>query len=245
MITEQNYYNDKSFVSNSMLNKMNENQQLFYEWINGTYEYPSTNALDIGTAIHLAILEPEKIESSFFFSQSNDGRTKEFKNDVEDNPDKIVLKASDWQMLSGMRDAFLRRKMLSDIVSKSSVEQIATKTINGVACKGKADIIYDSIGKRIGVDYKTTSSSIDDFLWTASKYNYDRQAWMYMQLFDLEEFWFIVQEKYYPFRPAVIVCGNEFLQSGSNKLDRDLDNYKKFFLDGEYDPNHLPIVTLK
>ena len=245
MINEHNYYTDRSFVSNSMLNKMNQNQQLFYEWLNGNYEYPSTNALDIGTAVHLSILEPHKVDEMYFFSESNDGRTKEFKADVEDNPDKIVLKSSDKEFIDGMRDTLFRRKMLEDVISKSSVEQIATKVINGVNCKGKADMIYDSIGKRIGIDYKTTSSSIEDFLYTSSKYNYDRQAWMYMQLFDLEEFWFIVQEKYYPFRPAIVVCGNDFLQSGATKLDRDLENYKTFFVDGEYDPNHLPIITLK
>ncbi len=57
-------------------------------------------------------------------------------------------------------------------------EQPGLANICGETWKGKADIISDEFV----IDLKTTSS-LDEFKYSARKYNYDSQAYIYNQIF--------------------------------------------------------------
>ena len=88
--------------------------------------------------------------------------------------------------------------------------------------KGKADIITS---EQI-IDLKTTTS-IEDFKYSAYKYNYDSQAWLYNQLFGKPMIFIVIEKNTY--RMGLFTCSEEFLDRGKEKVGRALDVYQKFF----------------
>ena len=96
------------------------------------------------------------------------------------------------------------------------------KLIKGMLWKGKADIVC----KDKLIDLKTTSN-IADFKWSARKYNYDSQCYIYQQLFGLPLEFYVVDKTNMQlgiYRPS-----EEFLQRGEEKVERAISVYKKFF----------------
>ena len=96
--------------------------------------------------------------------------------------------------------------------------------INGIPFRGKADIVQ---GTKI-IDIKTTAD-LDGFKFSAYRFSYDLQAYLYLQLFpQAEEFIFVVIDK--KTRDiGIFDCSEEFLESGKKKLEQGIENYKFFF----------------
>ena len=88
--------------------------------------------------------------------------------------------------------------------------------------KGKADIVC----KDKLIDLKTTSN-INDFKWSARKYNYDSQCYIYQELFGKPLVFYVVDKtdgRLGIFRPT-----EEFIKRGEDKVERAIDVYEKFF----------------
>jgi len=108
-------------------------------------------------------------------------------------------------------------------------EQPAIKEIQGMMWKGKADIVCtDKL-----IDLKTTSN-LGDFKWSARKYNYDSQCYIYEQLFGKPLVFYVVDKTtkmlgiYHP--------SEDFIERGRNKVTEAIKVYKRFFgEDSEYD----------
>lgn len=238
MITEDNYYQDKTHITNSMLSRMSENLGLFMLWMKGEYEYPRNPNFEFGDLIHKLILEPEKVHDEFFFSEATDKRTKAFLNDKEDNPDKILFSATEYSQAMAMTQALMSKKFWKNY-QVAEVEQIASGEIDGVPMKCKADIVRTTdYGIEI-VDIKTTSGTLEEFKWNARKYGYHRQAAIYMDLFKAQQFGFIVIEKQYPHRVGYFHCSDEFIQMGRDRLKEDLNTYLEEVVIGGCDTDVL------
>jgi len=80
------------------------------------------------------------------------------------------------------------------------------------------------------VDSKS-SRSISKFRYDVRGFSYDIQAYVYTKVFDIPEFWWVVQEKTYPFFPADVKCSDETLFYGEMKFHEALENIKNW-LDG-------------
>ena len=104
--------------------------------------------------------------------------------------------------------------------------------------KGKADIVC----KDKLIDLKTTSN-IADFKWSARKYNYDSQCYIYQQLFGLPLEFYVVDKTNMQlgiYRPS-----EEFLQRGEEKVERAISVYKKFFQeDSKFDINEYYVEDI-
>ena len=203
------------------------------------------------------LLEPGKVKS-FVKSSVKGRRTKKFSEELlEVGIEKIgdpnvdehkareigfnwLLTKDEYEMCENMVNSFLRRDKLSCMLTDTMKEVPTIGEYRGVPVKGKADIILEAPGGiRIGLDPKSTAKPVSEFVSSAYRYNYDRQAVLYMLLFDLDEFYFIPVEKNPPYTPALLKCSDKFLESGLRKLNKDIDLYKKLFINGEYDPNYL------
>ena len=88
--------------------------------------------------------------------------------------------------------------------------------------KGKADIVT----RDLIVDLKT-SGDIDNFKYSARKYNYDSQAWVYNQLFGKPMLFIVVDKK--TGRTGMYDCSDEFLDRGRDKVFQALEVFKTFF----------------
>jgi len=79
------------------------------------------------------------------------------------------------------------------------------------------------------IDIKTTTDIIN-FKYSAYKYGYDLQAYLYLKLFpQAKAFRFLCIDKASK-DLAIYECSEEFLDSGREKLERGISEYKKFFL---------------
>jgi hypothetical protein len=64
---------------------------------------------------------------------------------------------------------------------------------------------------------------------------YDIQAYIYTKVFGIKDFYWVVQEKTYPYLPALVKCSDETLFTGEMKFN-DAVNRIRQFLAEDYDP---------
>jgi hypothetical protein len=103
-------------------------------------------------------------------------------------------------------------------------EQPAIGEIGGILWKGKADI--DSDNYDIVMDLKSTGN-LDDFKYSARKYNYDSQAYIYNQLFGKPMVFIAVEKE--TCRTGLFECSDEFMDRGREKVYKAIEVYQKFF----------------
>jgi len=97
--------------------------------------------------------------------------------------------------------------------------------------KGKADIVNHD--EKLIIDLKTTAD-IEKFQWSANKYNYDSQAYIYSKLFGYE-FLFIVIDKN-THQIGMFDCSPQFYERGEDKVRRASEAYDLFYKTKEFDP---------
>ena len=66
------------------------------------------------------------------------------------------------------------------------------------------------------VDSKS-SRSVDKFRYDVNSFSYDIQAYIYTKVFGIKDYYWVVQEKAYPFYPADVKCTDETLFKGEMK----------------------------
>ena len=92
----------------------------------------------------------------------------------------------------------------------------------GLDWKGKADIVcQDKL-----IDLKTTSD-INKFKYSARKYNYDSQAYIYQELFGLPLEFYVVDKTTYQL--GIFTPTEEFLEKGKEKVEDAVFIYNTFF----------------
>ena len=88
-------------------------------------------------------------------------------------------------------------------------------------------------GCLVVIDLKTTAD-IEKFQWSASKYNYDSQAYIYSKLFGYE-FLFIVIDKN-THQIGMFDCSPQFYEKGEDKVRRASEAYDLFYKTKDFDP---------
>jgi len=177
-------------------------------------------ALAAGKLVHWMILEPHKIDKLQFVDAStkNTNKYKEAKEKYGE-----VFLAKERSAAERLADAVLRNEAAIKLLNKSEFEVPAIEMYEGLAFRGKADIIQgDTI-----IDLKT-SADLSTFKYSADKYGYDLQAWLYLKLFDKKNFVFLVVDKAST-DIGLFDVSDDFLKRGENKFRQAVDNYKYFF----------------
>lgn len=253
--SDELYYSDKKYVSNSGLGRMRENVHLFAAWLRGDYDYPSNPHFTVGRYFHTYVLEPHKL-NDFHISKMKTRRSAQFNADVQKFSDKEVITDSERAMVENMVFKIKSIDRLTTMIEASEKEVPFVKDIEGVPCKGKLDMVltmtpqlvdeleFGWAGMRVGLDLKSTSKPVSEFKKSARAFNYARQAAMYTELADLDAFVFIPSEKSFPYTPAMYWSGEDFLSAGYRQLFTDLQFYRELFIEGKYKSDYLYEVTL-
>lgn len=212
------YYGDfgKQYLSNSDIGSLLNNPKDFRSGIN-----KPTIAMLLGRYFHTDLLEPQKL-SEFDIIDASTRTTKAYKE-----LGKQALLTKEVEMLSNMAKAIRMNLDFYDMMYKAGnkFEVPAIKEVGGHLWKGKADIVSaDSI-----IDLKTTSK-IDDFKYSARKYNYDSQAWLYGQFFNRPMVFIVVEKNTY--KTGLFECSETFLEYGKQKVFKAIEVYEKFFIQG-------------
>jgi hypothetical protein len=225
---DEHYYGDygKQFLSNSDISVLLKNPRLLKE------DKPKTSAMLMGGYFHTTILEPDKLEQ-FKIIKSTTRNTKQYK---EMSGGEICLLQHEVDKIELMREAVMDNKICRELIS-GDFEVPGYTEIFGNNWKGKADIINHD--EQLIIDLKTTSD-IDKFRWSASKFNYDSQAYIYRLLFDYDMLFMVIDKE--TLQIGLFDCSGDFYASGMDKVRKATDAYDLFYKTDDFDSNQYLIT---
>ena len=132
----------------------------------------------------------------------------------------------------------LGNDLFKDLIQEGDVEYEVPGLVEleGMTWKGKADIVNHS--QQLVIDLKTTGD-ISRFSYSAYKFNYDSQAYIYSQMFGYELVFIVIDKKTH--QMGLFDCSDKFLHSGSNKVARAVQAYNDFFVtnDGDFSQYYI------
>ena len=183
----------------------------------------TTNKRTEGRYFHQIMLEPDKAEDIITIDASA-RTTKIYKDFCSENNIEMALlqkEADEIKRLSYIMKSNMI--MFESIYQEGNLyEEPAIENIGGLMWKGKADIVCsDKL-----IDIKTTSS-IQDFNWSAKKYNYDSQAWVYQQLFGKPLVFYVIDKT--RDQLGIFTPSESFLERGKEKVFQAIEVYLKFY----------------
>jgi len=225
MLDDEFYYGELNTLalSSSSLKQLLSSPKTY----NYSLKYGSEEsvALRAGALFHWAILEPEKFASQKFVEVQS-RNTKKFKEAKEEFGK--VFTAKERSEAERLVDAFYRNEHAKELITKAEFEIPAIDNVLGMPFRGKADVL----GTNRIVDLKTTTD-IKGFSYSANKYGYDVQCYLYCNLFGKshKDFYFLVLDKG-SLDIGIFNCSEEFYFRGEEKVEKALDLYNKFFIEG-------------
>ncbi|MFY8170681.1 MAG: PD-(D/E)XK nuclease-like domain-containing protein [Candidatus Fonsibacter sp.] len=231
---DQHYYGPfgQQFLSNSNVSTLLTNPLLL-----GASQEPNIN-FAIGGYFHTMILEPDKLEKYKVINATTRNTTK-YK---ELSGGEICLLQHEVDKIELMRDKLMANKICKELIYGFNVdyETPGITSINNVMWKGKADILNHDEG--LIIDLKTTSD-ISSFPYSAKKYNYDSQAYIYKKLFGYDLIFMAIDKQ--TNQIGIFDCSESFLKNGEDKVMRAIDAYTLFYKTEDFDPQqHLLTKTL-
>ena len=233
---DEHYYGEygKQFLSNSDIQTLLKNPKNLHA------ARPDNPAFIVGSYFHTAILEPHKLRS-FRIIDSSTRNTKKYK---EMSGGEMCLLQHEADNVEKMTETILSNDMCKDLImpllGDVVYEEPAVKKIFGNMWKGKADIINHEEG--LVIDLKTTSD-LDAFRWSAMKYNYDSQAYIYSTLFDYEMVFIAIDKNTH--QVGLFDCSPNFYKSGEDKVRKASDAYDLFYKTEGFDhAQHILTETL-
>ena len=231
---DEHYYGKfgKQFLSNSDISILLKNPRLLKE------DKPKTSAMVVGGYFHTMILEPDKLEQ-FKIVKSTTRNTKHYK---EMSGGEICLLQHEVDKIELMRDAVMDNQVCADLIMGTNgklndFEVPGVTEIHGNMWKGKADIINHD--EKLIIDLKTTSD-IDRFRWSASKFNYDSQAYIYSSLFGYEMLFIVIDKE--TNQIGLFDCSPDFYKSGEEKVRKASDAYDLFYKTDDFDSKQYLIT---
>jgi hypothetical protein len=233
---DEHYYGDfgKQFLSNSDISTLLKNPKDLHK------PTPKSPALLVGGYFHTAILEPDKL-NRFKIVEATTRNTKAYK-EISDGElcllqhevDKIQL------MTEAIQSNDVCRDLIKPILGQVDYEEPRVQKIHGQMWKGKADVINHE--EKLVIDLKTTGD-IDRFQWSANKFNYDSQAFIYSTLFGYEMLFIVIDKETHQI--GLFDCSPDFYAKGEDKVRRACDAYELFYQTDNFDhKQHLLTKTL-
>lgn len=222
-MTNEAYHADRSAVSASGLKEMLRSPAHFQSYLNTTRE--ETAAMAFGTALHCAMLEPERFLCDYVVAIKFDRRTKEGKEAAAafeaEHAGKTIISAEDYSAINTMVGSLMARSEVNLLLDGGAVEQSLfwIDEDTGVACKCRPD----NLGELAILDVKTTQdASPEGFPKVCANWRYDLQAAFYIDGVAAVTgrslpFVFLAAEKDSPYACAVYQASSEFVENGRRK----------------------------
>ena len=229
---DEDYYGDfgNQFLSNSHVGK------LLKDPLNVFKPSKPSPAFLVGGYFHTCILEPDKIDK-YKVVKSSTRNTKEYK-DVSGG--ELCLLQKEVDEIELMREKIMANDICRGLILDNDLTVIGKPTqyevpgvteLFGNMWKGKADIVNHD--EKLVIDLKTTGD-IDRFKWSASKFNYDSQAYIYSKLFGYEMLFIVIDKTTHQI--GMFDCSPEFYKRGEDKVSKASEAYDLFYKTKDFDP---------
>jgi|MGYP003634181331 hypothetical protein len=185
----------------------------------------------VGGYFHTAILEPHKLKN-FKIVQSTSRNTKAYK---EISNGELCLLQHEADKTEELVDIMMSNEFCRDLIRGKNVEYEVPgiAEIHGKLWKGKADIINHD--EKLIIDLKTTAD-ISKFRYSATKYNYNSQAYIYQKLFGYEMIFMVIDKT--TKQIGVYDCSEKFLSYGEDKVQKAVEAWNLFYNNPEFKPEN-------
>ena len=225
---DEDYYGEfgRQFLSNSDIYTLLGNPLLYGK------QLKQSTAFLVGGYCHTAILEPDKLKK-YKIIQSSTRNTKLYK---EMSGGELCLLQHEVDKIELMTEKLMNLNIAADLITgtkgkSNDFEVPGIGEIAGMKWKGKADIINHN--EKVIIDLKTTSD-IKKFEWSASKFNYDSQAYIYSKLFGYEMLFIVIDKE--SLEINIYDCSPQFYERGKDKVEQAVEAYKLFYETKGFDP---------
>ena len=225
---DEEYYGEfgNQFLSNSHVGRLLKDPLRAFE--------PSkpSPAFLVGGYFHTCILEPDKLDK-YKVVKSTTRNTKEYK-DVSGG--ELCLLQHEVDQIELMKAKVMANDICADLIMGTDgrlndFEVPMITELFGNKWKGKADIVNHN--EKLVIDLKTTAD-IEKFKWSASKYNYDSQAYIYSKLFGYEMLFIVIDKNTHQI--GMFDCSPEFYERGEEKVRKASEAYDLFYKTKDFDP---------
>ena len=197
-VSNEDYHGDREYISSSGLKTiLNDPRKFYKEYILNEKGNTASSAMDLGSYIHCAILEPDQMDKEFAIYDGVQRRGKKFEEFKEKHENKIIITNSQAALATQLINSFKHAKVVigkqgwDKEVSVSSfyeggyAEQTVCAEINGVKVKIRTD--YRKEFEDFGSinDIKTTGDNVDNIRGAAmvcSNFDYDLSAALYVDV---------------------------------------------------------------
>ena len=224
---DEDYYGDfgKQFLSNSNISTLMNNPLALGN------DIERSNALVIGSYFHVAILEPDKLKK-FKIIDATTRNTKAYK---ELSGGEICLLQHEVDKIDLMIEKVLKNEVCTSLIRGNVDYEVPGITeIEGNFWKGKADILNHD--DRLIVDLKTTGD-ISSFAYSAKKYNYDSQAYIYKHIFGYDMVFLVIDKTTHQI--GLFDCSEAFYQRGYEKVMAASNIYDLFYKTEDFEPEQF------
>jgi hypothetical protein len=223
MYNDTFYYGElsKLALSSSSIKLLLESPKKFY-YVQRYGQTTETQAMRDGRLLHTLILEPDKFDNLHFVDVASKN-SKAYK-EAKKNYGEVYTRVEKFTA-ERLADAFLRNEKAISYLKGCEFEVPIIDNVLGYPFRGKADVI----GQNKIADIKTTTD-IKGFKYSALKYGYDVQAYLYCQLFGMHflDFTFIVLDKG-SLDIGIFEITEEFYDLGKEKVVKALQVYEEYF----------------
>jgi len=223
MHSDEFYYGylSKAALSSSSLKLLLTSPKTYYNVTK--YGNPESQALRDGWLFHTAILEPDVFASQIFVDVDSKN-SKAYKLAKEEHGKVFTRKEK--QDAERLADAFLRNEKALKLIQDAEFEIPIIGEVMGMPFRAKADVL----GNNKIIDLKSTSD-IKAFPYSAKKYGYSVQCYLYCELYgiDYKDFTFIAMDKG-SLDVGIFHCSEEFYLDGKEKTIKAIEIYDTYFL---------------
>lgn len=202
----------------------------------------STRAMEIGTAVHTAILEPERFASEYvLLSRVSDRRASEYREAVKVHGSERVLVSHEADKVAAMQEAILAQ--IGDHLSDGYRELSAfcADPNTGVIVRARYDVVQD---RRI-IDLKKTQDARErEFARSVANYRYYVQDALYSDVYywitgNRLGFEFAAVEEQPPHTACRYTLDDEWREYGRICYRRNLDTFARCEASGDW-PHYQP-----
>lgn len=233
----------KRHLSYSSLKVALSDMAKFDQYMRGELKFKS-DALDFGTLYDMLLFEREKAMQTYVVlstdkviercsektqASKRPEMTNEYKSVKAAMQEEFAEKgiqlcsADDWKTANEMIDRLDACGLTHEYFGSGNYQVEFNETLHGVEVKG----FLDCLGDGFIVDSKSTKA-IDKFRYSVRDFSYDIQAYIYTKVFGVDEFYWLAQEKTYPYLPAVIEASEETLFTGGMKMQEAINRIYHF-----------------